>query len=127
MADIVFPNSAGGPIGLDYLPANYDLVLYRGDYLPFSVTLKDSDENPLNLTGHVAQCSIRATAASETAFDAECVVTALEGKIDITFSSAVTSTLDAGEYVWDFQVVDPDDNVRTYFAGDVTVYGEVSR
>ncbi|QOI67430.1 hypothetical protein SEA_BEUFFERT_28 [Streptomyces phage Beuffert] len=128
MADIVFPgNAAGGPIGQDYLPANYDLVLYKGDYLPFAVTLKDSDNEPLNLTGFTAQCSVRATYDSNTAYDAECTITPLAGKVDIVFPSSLTSTMSAGSYIWDFQITDPEENVRTYFTGDVTVYAEVTR
>jgi hypothetical protein len=128
MADIVFPGlAAGGPIGQDYLPANYNLVLYKGDYLPFAVTLKDSSEAPLNLTGYVAKCSLRANYDSEETFDATCTITPMSGKIDILFPSSLTSTLSAGSYIWDFQVTDADGNSRTYFTGDVTVYGEVSR
>ncbi len=128
MADIVFPGlSAGGPIGQDYLPANYDLVLYKGDYLPFAVTLKDVSQNPLNLTGYTAKCSIRQNYDSSDAFDAECTITAEDGKVDVVFPSSLTSTLSAGSYIWDFQVTDQDGNTRTYFTGDVTVYGEVSR
>lgn len=127
MADIVFPGvPAGGPLGQDYLPANYDLVLYRGDYLPFAVTLKDSDDAPLDLTGFSAKCSIRTNYDAVSSFDAECTITPLAGKVDIVFLSSVTSTMTAGSYIWDFQITDPDDNNRTYFTGDVTVYGEVS-
>jgi hypothetical protein len=128
MADIVFPGmSASGPIGQDYLPANYDLVLYKGDYLPFAVTLKDSANQPIDLTGYTAKCSLRANYEAADAFDADCTITAAEGKVDIVFPSTLTSTLSAGSYIWDFQVTDSDGNTRTYFTGDVTVYAEVSR
>ena len=127
MADIVFPGiSAGGPLGQDYLPANYDLVLYKGDYLPFAVTLKDSTNEPINLTGYTAKCSIRANYGASESFDADCTITPAAGKVDIVFPSSLTSTLTAGAYIWDFQITDPDGNNRPYFTGDVTVYGEVS-
>jgi hypothetical protein len=127
MADIVFPGvPAGGPLGQDYLPANYDLVLYKGDYLPFAVTLKDSDNVPLDLTGFTAKCSIKASFSAVDVYSAECTITPLSGRIDIVFPSSVTSTLAVGSYVWDFQITDPDNNNRTYFTGEVTVHGEVS-
>lgn len=92
MADIVFPGmSASGPIGQDYLPANYDLVLYKGDYLPFAVTLKDSANQPIDLTGYTAKCSLRANYEAADAFDADCTITAAEGKVDIVFPSSLTS------------------------------------
>jgi len=128
MTDIVFPGQlAGGPIGREYLPANYDLVIYKGDYLPFDITLKNSSNEPLDLTGYTAKCSIRSTSDSNTTYDATCTVSPSEGKVSVKFPSSLTSTIAAGSYVWDFQLTDSDSNVRTYFTGDVTVYSEVSR
>lgn len=128
MADIVFPGlGAGGPIGQDYLPSNFDLVLYKGDYLPFSVTLKDNANAPIDLTGYTAQCSIMASYESLVSYDATCTIDALDGQVDIVFPSTVTSTMDAGNYIWDFQLTDASGNVRTYFTGDVKVYGEVTQ
>ncbi|QIQ62915.1 hypothetical protein SEA_MOAB_30 [Streptomyces phage Moab] len=127
MADIVFPGvPAGGPLGQDYLPANYDLVLYKGDYLPFAVTLKDSTNAPLDLTGFTAKCSIRSNYDAVVSYDATCTITPAAGKVDILFPSSLTETMDAGNYIWDFQITDPDENNRTYFTGDVTVYDEVT-
>lgn len=127
MADIVFPGApASGPLGQDYLPANYDLVMYKGDYLPFAVTLNDANDDPIDLTGYTAKCRIKANYEAVENFDADCTITPAAGKIDIVFPSSLTSTLDAGSYIWDFQLTDPDENNRTYFTGDVTVYAEVS-
>lgn len=127
MADIVFPGmAAGGPLGQDYLPANYDLVLYKGDYFSMSLTFKNPDDSPMNLNGYTAQCSIRSGIGASESFDAELTITPLQGKVDVLWPSSVTSTMAAGDFVWDFQLTNPDDNVRTYFAGDVKVYGEVT-
>ncbi len=127
MADIIFPGSvAGGPLGLEYLPANYDLVLYRGDFFSMTVTLKDSGGNPIDLTGSTAQCSIKATLEATESFNAMLTITPLLGKVDVLIPSSVTSLLNAGDYVWDLQLTNEDGNVRTYFAGDVKVYGEVT-
>lgn len=127
MADIVFPGkAAGGPLGQEYLPANYDLVLYKGDFFQVAVTLKDSLGDPINLSGYTAQCSIKANLGATDSFNAMLTVTPELGKVDILFPSSVTSLLNAGDYVWDMQLTDVDGNVRTYFAGDVKVYGEVT-
>lgn len=129
MADIVFPGSvAGGPLGSDYLPTNYDLVLYRGDYFSFSITLKDSLGAPINLVGYSAQSSIRESFDAATSYDAVVAISAPStGVIDVTFTSAVTEDLEPGDYIWDFQVTEPSGNKRTYLAGDVKVYGEVTK
>ncbi|QWT29921.1 hypothetical protein SEA_TUNATARTARE_28 [Streptomyces phage TunaTartare] len=127
MADIVFPGmAAGGPLGQDYLPANYDLVLYKGDFFSMTLTFKNPDNSAMDLTGYTAQCSIRPTIGSTEAHAATLTITPLQGKVDVLFPSTVTSALAAGDYVWDFQLTNPDGNVRTFFAGDVKVYGEIT-
>lgn len=126
MADIVFPGQLAGVLGQNYLPSNYDLKLYQGDFFAFSITLKDALGDPFSLTGYTAKCTIRASYGATEAFLATCSVTAAEGKIDVLFPSTVTATIEPGDYIWDFQVTNPDGNHRTYLTGDVQVYGEVS-
>lgn len=127
MADIVYPGEvAGGPIGAAYLPRNYDLVLYRGDYISMSVTLKDSTGAPLDLTGYTAKCSLRKDYAAVAKFDAVCMVDEANGSVLIEFPSSITTTITAGDYIWDFQTT-VDGNNRTYFTGDVKVYGDVTQ
>ena len=127
MADIVFPGQLSGVLGRESLPSNYDLELYRGDYFSTSVVLKDSDGIVLDLTGYTAQCSIRASYSDVTSYDATCTITPASGLIDVLFPTSVMETLAAGSYIWDFQVTNPDGNVRTYLAGDVTVFDEVTQ
>jgi hypothetical protein len=126
MTDTVFPGQPAGVLGQESLPANYDLVLYKGDYFNTSVVIKDNVGAVINLTGYTAKCSIKASYSSVTSFDATCTITALSGLVDIMFPSSVMEDIPAGSYVWDFQVTNPSGNVRTYLAGDVTVYGEVT-
>lgn len=126
MTDIVFPGQPAGILGQESLPSNYDLVLYRGDYFSTSVVIKDSTGSVINLTGYTAKCSIKSNFSSVSSFDAVCSITPLSGLVEITFPSSVTGDIAAGNYVWDFEVTNPSGNVRTYIAGDVTVYGEVT-
>jgi hypothetical protein len=126
MTDIVFPGRPAGVLGQETLPQNYDLVIYKGDYFNTSVVIKDNSGVPINLTGYTAKCSIKASASASTSYDATCTVDATNGYVDITFPSSVTKDIAAGSYVWDFQVTNPSGNVRTYLAGDVTVYGDVT-
>jgi len=128
MADIVFPGvPAGPPIGQDLLPANQDLVLYRGDYISFMVALRDSQANPLDLAGYTAKCSVRTNYNATESFDAECTVNAAAGTIFVEFPSSVTSTIPGGDYIWDFQTTTADGKNRTHFAGDVKVYEEITK
>lgn len=126
MTDIVFPGQSAGILGQESLPSNYDLVLYRGDYFNTSVVIKDSTGAVINLTGYTAKCSIKSSFSAVSSFDATCNITAVQGLVEIMFPSSVTEDITAGSYVWDFQVTNPSGNVRTYLAGDVTVYDEVT-
>jgi hypothetical protein len=126
MADIVFPGQTAGQLGASELPANYDLVLYRGDFFRTFVVIKDSDNVVINLTGYEAKCSIKTGYGASSSFDAVCTITPLEGKVEIHFPSSVTETIAAGDYIWDFQVTNPSDDVKTYIAGDVKVWDEIT-
>lgn len=127
MADIVFPGeAAGGPINQDHLPENYDLVLYKGDTFTMNLSFTDSNNVVLDLTGYVAKCQIRSTFSAVTSYDAACTVDGPSGTVTVKFDAATTETISAGSYVWDFQLTSAGGDVRTYLAGDVTVYDEVT-
>lgn len=128
MADIVFPKQAvSGVLGQEFLPSNYDLVLYRGDYFPMTVTLKDANGTALNLTGYTAKAQIKTGFTDTLPYNFTTTIDAANGKVTLILTSAVSETIPGGSYIWDFQVTDGSGNVRTYLAGDVTVYDEVTR
>lgn len=128
MADLVFPSTpVSGVLGQEFLPSNYDLVLYRGDYFPISVTLKDSNGVAINLTGYTAKAQIKKNYSDNAPYDFTVTMDAPNGKVNLVLTSTVSETILAGNYIWDFQVTNPSGNVRTYLAGDVVVYDEVTR
>lgn len=128
MADIVFPGQQpGGVIGREFLPSNFDLELYKGDYFPFRLLLKDSTGAPLNLTGYTARSQIRDYIDSTVVFEFATSIVPTEGAVDIMLNSTTSSGLAPGSYIWDVQLTNPDGNTRTYIAGDVKVYDEVTR
>lgn len=128
MADIVYPGTTpGGTLGLDFMPANYDLRLYRGDYFPLKLTLKDNAGVAINLTGYTAKASIRTTFDDPVAYVFNVTINAAAGEVNFELPSSVSSTIPAGPYIWDVQVTDPNGNNRTYIAGDVVVHDEVTR
>lgn len=128
MADIVYPGqSAGDALNSTALPSNNDLVIYKGDYVEIFVSLKDSLGAAVNLTGYVPKAVLKSDYNDRDPKPFDCsVVDATGGKVRIFLSSTITSTLLPGSYIWDFQVTDVDGESRTYLAGDVTVYNEVT-
>lgn len=128
MADIVFPGQQpGGVIGREFLPANFDLELYKGDYLPFRLILRDSAGVPIDLTGYTARAQIRDYIDSTVVFEFALTITPTTGTIDVILNSPISSGLLPGSYIWDIQVTNPSGNTRTHIAGDVKVYDEVTR
>ncbi len=128
MADIVFPGKPiGGVLGRDFLPSNFDIEFYKGDYFPLTISLVQPNGLPLNLTGYEAQAQIRSNFGDNRLYNFTCTIDVpADGRVSVVLPSSVSSQIAAGSYVWDFQVREPSGNVRTYFAGDVTVYDEVN-
>lgn len=127
MADIVFPGSnAGNPLNSGALPSNNDLVMYKGDYFEMFITLKDSNGDPLVLTGQTPLAYLKSDYDDYMPKQFTCAVTGVPGQVRIFMSSAVTSTLIPGSYIYDFQITNTLGETRTYMAGDVTVYNEVT-
>lgn len=133
MADIVFPGKAvGGVLGRDFLPSNFDIELYKGDFFPLTITLvqpavSGNTKPPLNLTGYTAQAQIRTNFGGEAIYAFTVTIPdPTSGKVNLVLPSSVSAGIAAGSYVWDFQIKEPSGNVRTYLAGDVTIYNEVT-
>jgi hypothetical protein len=128
MADIVKPGeSAGGPLNEGAMPANYNLEIYKGDYVELIVTVKSDAGIPVELDGHTAASQLKTNYDDSTPIDFDTAISeGVTGQVRIFLSSAVSSTLAPGDYIWDFQITNPEGNTRTYLTGDVVVYNEVT-
>lgn len=129
MADIVYAGLAsGGPINSGAMPKNYDLSIYEGDAVKFTVTVKDSSSVAINLTGYQAKAQLKTGFDDTNAIDFVCTITTpTEGVVSVYLAPATSAALTPGAtYIWDFQLTEPGGDVRTYLAGDVTVVPEVT-
>jgi len=127
MADIVYPGAtAGGPLNSDAMPSNQDLVIYKGDYVELFVTVKDGAGVPLDLTGSTPKAQLKKTYADSSPVDFTCTLTGVTGEVRIYLASATAASLTPGDYIWDFQITSSTSQTRTYLAGDVSVYNEVT-
>lgn len=126
MADIVFPGETGTVLNSASLPANHDLVIYKGDYVEIFVTVKDASGVPVTLTGSSPKAQLKSDYSDMMPIDFTATLTGTPGEVSLVLSSAVTSTLLPGSYIWDFQVTSATGQTRTYIAGDVTVINEVT-
>jgi hypothetical protein len=126
MADIVFPGQGGTSLNSAALPASNDLVIYKGDYVDIYVTIKDNAGTAIVLTGSTPKAQLKSDYNDRAPKDFTCTLTGTTGQVRIYLPSSVTSTLIPGSYIWDFQVTFSGGDTRTYLAGDVTVYNEVT-
>lgn len=134
MADVVYPgDTPGGTLGTGLMPGNYDLVIYRGDYLPINLTFKNPAGTVLDLTGYTGKAVIRADYTTTTVYAFTVTGSGLngalgtDGRVNLVLPSSVSSTIPAGDYIWDVQLTDASGNNRTYIAGDVRVVDEVTK
>lgn len=129
MADIVYPGkAAGGPINAGAMPGNYDLSIYEGDAVKFTVTVKDATNAAVNLTGYTAKAVLKKSYVDASPVNFVCTITnPTAGVVTLYLAPATTAALDTNSgYIWDFQLTEPSGDVRTYLAGDVTVLPEVT-
>jgi len=129
MADIVQPGSpSGGPINSGSMPQNYDLVIYKGDALRFTITVKDASQVAVDLTGYTAEAQLKTSYSDISPVNFVCTITTpTSGVVSVYLAPATTAALVADTpYIWDFQLTEPAGDVRTYLTGDVTVFPEVT-
>jgi hypothetical protein len=107
------------------LPQTVDLSLYVGDDFTLTLTVKNPDSSPADLTGCTATAQVRLTAADATVAGAfTCSITT--NVITCTLPHSVTSTLPAAG-VWDCQLTSAGGLLTTLCAGKVTMTGDVTR
>lgn len=109
-------------------PANYPLNIRIGDTETVSVTLQDSDGDPINITGRAYSAQIREKAGSSSPLATfSCsVVDGAAGKFSCVLSSAITGNLTPANAVWDLQEA-YGGVVTTLIAGSVVISRDVTR
>lgn len=125
MADIVYPGARViGTLNAGAMPVNTNLVVYRGDFVELFVTIKDSAGVPMSLEGQIPKAQLKQDYDSIEAVDFVCQI--IGSQVRIYLPSDRSTALNPGPYIWDFQLTNGDGENRTYLAGDVTVYNEVT-
>lgn len=91
------------------------------------MTLIQPNLTPVNLTGYTATAQIKGNFSDKTVYNfTTSIPDPPTGKVNLVLPSSVSAGIQPGSYIWDFQVKEPNGNVRTYIAGDVIVYDEVT-
>ena len=109
----------------------YDIEIDAGATFQLQVLWKDSDGDPINLTGYSARMHIRRTVEAEDidvelASGAGVTLGGSAGTIDIEIDDATTSGL-SGSYVYDLELESGGGVVSRVIQGAVNVNPEVTR
>jgi len=93
--------------------------IYRGDTVPYKITIKDENGDPINITGSRIRITLKADLSDPDpgALQKDAVLTdPVNGEALLTLSSNDTD-IEAREYYYDIEWKDSSDNIRTILGG----------
>jgi hypothetical protein len=104
-----------------------NLVIDQGSSFSTLVTLVDSANSLIDLTGYSASSQIRKHYTSSNTQSFSTSLGGANGTVTLSLTSTETSNLVAGRYVYDVEITSPSSLVTRIVEGIVTVTPEVSR
>jgi hypothetical protein len=109
----------------------YDITIEQGATFQLSLTWKDSNDAPVDLTGYSARMQVRETYESEETLvsltsPGDMVLGGVLGTILITIQPAVTSVLPLVEGVYDIEMI-AGSVIYRLLQGKATISREVTR
>lgn len=120
-----FPSQ--GTIGANLQPKRFDIVIYQGDTFKFNLALK-SGITPVDVTGWTARVAIlkSGNTPGETP-EMTVLVGDVDGKITISLTGTETAALlNNTEYIYDVEIEDTDENIRTLIGGTIIVTEDIT-
>jgi hypothetical protein len=113
------------PSSISALPSELDLQLYAGDDFAFTLTLTDSSNQPVDLTGATAEAQIRTKPGTPDPPAASFICSISTNVITLTLQGTATQDL-VGSYSWDCQVTYSGGTVSTVVMGSVKFTEDVT-
>jgi len=104
-----------------------NLVIDQGSSFSTLVTLVDSANSLIDLTGYSASSQIRKHYTSSNSQSFSISLGGANGTVTLSLTSTQTSSIVAGRYVYDVEITSPSSLVTRIVEGIVTVTPEVSR
>lgn len=105
-----------------------NISIYKGDTYTHEVSIKDSSNTAIDISGRTYLAQVRRTASStDVVLTFTSTVTDAEGGVlQLSLTSDQTSNLQSGNYTYDLQETNGS-NVLTLMYGSITVTGDVTR
>lgn len=110
------------------MAAYSEITIEQGATFSTTVNVEDVYNNPVNLSGYSASAMMRKSYYSNIHYDFTATVTGTSnGEITLSMTSANTSTLSPGRYVYDLIINNGANTVTRVVEGIVTVLPSVTR
>lgn len=105
-----------------------EITIEQGATFSTTVNVEDAYYNPVNLTGYSASSQMRKSYYSSSATNITASVTGTSnGEITLSMTSANTSSLTPGRYLYDLIINDGANNVTRVVEGIATVLPSITR
>ena len=112
--------------------ATLDLTFPQGATWKLALTWRDSDNDPVNLSGYTAAMQIRRRASAPVVLSAATggagiTLGGVAGTVAVTFPATDTDDVKSGRYVYDLELTSAGGEVTRLIEGTVTVTPEVTQ
>lgn len=118
---------AAGTIGATVKPKRYDIEMYKGDTFSFALKLMNASSVVIDMTGWTVSAQMKTYTNGVVGSTVSGSFTASTpnntGVVSFTFDS---TSLAAGDYIYDVQFTDTSAQKRTFIGGKVTVTADIS-
>lgn len=110
----------------------YNVTIDQGSDWYLTVTYKNPNGTPINLTGYTAALQLRSLPESPTAVlslstGSGITITGATGVVDIHATATQTRAIDEGTYYYDLEITSPATIVTRLIQGQAVVTPEVTR
>ena len=111
------------------MAAKANIIIDQGADFSSTITVTDTNDSIVDLTGYTAAGQIRKHYTSETAVDLDISfsVDRSDGLVTISLSSTTTTAMEAGRYVYDVEITSAGGVVTRLAEGIATVTPQVTR
>jgi len=104
-----------------------NLVIDQGTDFSATIEVDSPGGSNFDLTGYTTAAQMRKNYASSIAYDFVTSVNDIDGKIILSMSSSLTSTIEPGRYLYDVEMTSPGGEITRVVEGIVTITPAITR
>lgn len=104
-----------------------NLLIDQGSTFSTTVTITDSNGNPIDLSGYSGAAQMRKSYTSSTAYNFNVSVGNTSGTLTLSMTANTTANIAGGRYLYDVELTSDVGLVSRVFEGIVTVTPNITR